>query len=75
MMRRYTRGGWRKLQRNPRGTDPSDRIAFDVSIGAVAAGRPKLVQLHRAHRIDNETLQSLERVLDLGELGAISAKA
>ena len=48
---------------------------FDVIIGAVVAGRAELVQLHRAHRIDNETMRSLELDLDLEELGAISAKA
>jgi CPA1 family monovalent cation:H+ antiporter len=48
---------------------------FDVIIGAVEAGRDELVRLHRANRIDNETLRSLERDLDLEELGAESAKA
>lgn len=48
---------------------------FDVVIAAVAAGREELVRLHRANRIDDETLHSLERDLDLEELGAISAKA
>jgi CPA1 family monovalent cation:H+ antiporter len=47
---------------------------FDVVIAAVAAGRQELVRLHRAHQIDDETLLSLERDLDLEELGAISAK-
>ena len=48
---------------------------FDVIIGAVEAGRAELVRLHRADRIDNETLRSLELDLDLEELGAESAKA
>lgn len=48
---------------------------FDVIIGAVEAGRAELVRLHRANRIDNETLRSLELDLDLEELGAESAKA
>ena len=48
---------------------------FDVVIGAVEAGRAELVRLHRSHRIDNETLRSLELDLDLEELGAVSAKA
>ena len=47
---------------------------FDVIIGAVAAGRDELLRLHRARRIDDETLRSLEHDLDLEELGAISAK-
>ena len=48
---------------------------FDIVIAAVAAGRGELVRLHRAGQIDDETLHSLERDLDLEELGAISAKA
>jgi NhaP-type Na+/H+ and K+/H+ antiporter len=48
---------------------------FDVVIAAVAAGRRELVRLHRANQIDDETLQSLERDLDLEELAAISAKS
>ncbi|PZU09648.1 Na+/H+ antiporter [Sphingomonas sp.] len=47
---------------------------FDLILAAVAAGREELVRLHRAHEIDDETLHSLERDLDLEELGAISAK-
>ena len=55
----------------------TDRVVahFDVILTAVAAGRRELVRLHRAQQIDDETLQSLERDLDLEELGAISAKA
>jgi Na+/H+ antiporter len=48
---------------------------FDVVIASVAAGRRELVRLHRANQIDDETLQSLERDLDLEELAAISAKS
>jgi CPA1 family monovalent cation:H+ antiporter len=48
---------------------------FDVVLGAVAAGRRELIRLHRAGEIDDETLQELERDLDLEELSAISAKA
>jgi len=48
---------------------------FDVIIAAVAAGRAELVRLHRTRCIDDETLYSLERDLDLEELSAISAKA
>ncbi|USI74722.1 Na+/H+ antiporter [Sphingomonas morindae] len=48
---------------------------FDIIIAAVAAGRAELVRLHRANRIDNATLRSLELDLDLEELGAESAKA
>jgi CPA1 family monovalent cation:H+ antiporter len=55
----------------------TDAIAahFDVIIAAVTAGRRELVRLHRANQIDDETLQSLERDLDLEELAAISAKS
>ncbi|WP_091741064.1 cation:proton antiporter [Phenylobacterium immobile] len=48
---------------------------FDVVLAAVAAGRAELVRLHRAGEIDDETLDELERDLDLEELGAISATA
>jgi monovalent cation/hydrogen antiporter len=47
---------------------------YDVILAAVGAGRTELVRLHRAHAIDDETLHSLERDLDLEELAAISAK-
>lgn len=64
---------------NYTGTDAQKQLDiaahFDVIIAAVAAGRSELVRLHRAHQIDDETLLSLERDLDLEELGAISAKA
>ena len=48
---------------------------FDVVLEAVAAGRRGLIRLHRAGDIDDETLDELERDLDLEELSAISAKA
>jgi CPA1 family monovalent cation:H+ antiporter len=48
---------------------------FDVVLEAVAAGRRELIRLHRAGDIEDETLQELERDLDLEELSAISAKA
>jgi CPA1 family monovalent cation:H+ antiporter len=47
---------------------------FDVIIAAVAAGRAELVRLHRAGRIDDETLHDLEHDLDLEELAAAAAK-
>ncbi|MES2337115.1 MAG: Na+/H+ antiporter [Pseudomonadota bacterium] len=47
---------------------------FDVVIAAVDAGREELVRLHRAGRIDDETLHDLERDLDLEELAAAAAK-
>ncbi|MDP3618309.1 MAG: Na+/H+ antiporter [Ramlibacter sp.] len=48
---------------------------FDVVLEAVAAGRHELLRLHRRGDVDDETLQELERDLDLEELGAISAKS
>lgn len=48
---------------------------FDVVLEAVASGRRELIRLHRAGEIDDETLQELERDLDLEELSALSAKA
>jgi len=59
---------------------PQERVKaieehFSLIIAAVTAGRAELVRLHRAHQIDDETLHSLERDLDLEELGAISNMA
>ena len=48
---------------------------FDVVLEAVAAGRRELIRLHRAGDIEDETLQELERDLDLEELSAVSQKA
>lgn len=48
---------------------------FDIVVEAVRAGRTELVALHRAHRIDDETLHDLERDLDLEELAARAAMA
>jgi monovalent cation/hydrogen antiporter len=48
---------------------------FDVVLQAVASGRRELIRLHRAGDIDDETLDELERDLDLEELSAISAKS
>ena len=47
---------------------------YSIILAAVEAARAELVQLHRAHQIDDETLDNLERDLDLEELGALSAK-
>ncbi|HET7845513.1 MAG TPA: Na+/H+ antiporter [Xanthomonadales bacterium] len=48
---------------------------FDVVLAAVAAGRQELIRLHRAGDIDDETMDELERDLDLEELSAIAAKS
>jgi monovalent cation/hydrogen antiporter len=47
---------------------------FDLIIEAVNAGRAELVRLHRAGRIDDETLHDLEHDLDLEEIAATAAK-
>ncbi len=47
---------------------------YGIILAAVEAARAELVRLHRAHQIDDETLHSLERDLDLEELGALSLK-
>ncbi|URD61866.1 Na+/H+ antiporter [Sphingomonas sp. KRR8] len=44
---------------------------FDVMLKALAAGRAKLILLHRKGDIEDETLHNLERDLDLEELGLI----
>jgi Na+/H+ antiporter len=51
---------------------PGMKAHFNVIVAAIAAGRTELVRLHRAAEIDDETLHSLERDLDLEELHAIS---
>ena len=54
---------------------PSLHAHFNLVLEAIAVGRAELLRLHRNGEIDEETLQELERDLDLEELGAISAKA
>ena len=50
-------------------------LSVSLSSGAaVTAGRAELVRLHRAGRIDDETLHDLEHDLDLEELAAAAAK-
>jgi CPA1 family monovalent cation:H+ antiporter len=53
------------------GVMPGLRAHFDVILAAIAAGRAELVRLHRAGKIEDETLHDLERDLDLEELGAL----
>lgn len=50
---------------------PGIRAHFDVILAAVAAGRSKLIHLHRKGLIEDEVLHDLERDLDLEELGAL----
>lgn len=47
---------------------------FDLVLEATAAGRAKLIRLHRAGKIDDRTLHELEHDLDLEELSALAAK-
>jgi monovalent cation/hydrogen antiporter len=54
---------------------PGLHAHFDVVLEAVAVARTELIRLHRAGEIDEETLQELERDLDLEELSAMSAKS
>ena len=54
---------------------PSLHAHFDLVLEAIAAGRAELLRLHRSGEIDEETLQELERDLDLEELSALSAKS
>ena len=53
-----------------------DRINahYNVILAAVAAGREELMRLHRAAKIDDDTLHSLERVLDIDEIGALHGR-
>jgi monovalent cation/hydrogen antiporter len=76
LLERYTR---RTTVRETFDGTAEDRTAaiaahFDIIIAAARAGRDELVRLHRAHRIDDDTLHDLERDLDLEELGAIYQK-
>jgi CPA1 family monovalent cation:H+ antiporter len=54
---------------------PTLHAQFDLVLEAVAVARAELIRLHRGGEIDEETLQELERDLDLEELSAMAAKA
>ncbi len=47
---------------------------FDVVLAAVAAGRKELIGLHRKGEIDEETLHTLERDLDVEEISALDGR-
>jgi CPA1 family monovalent cation:H+ antiporter len=53
---------------------PAMQAHYSLILEAVAVGRTELLRLHRSGAIDDNTLQELERDLDLEELAAISAK-
>ena len=48
---------------------------LDVVVTGVAAGRAELLSLHRRGQIDDDTLHSLERNLDLEEYSAVSGSS
>lgn len=47
------------------------RPHFDMVLESIAAGRAELIRMHRAGKIEDETLHELERDLDVEELGII----
>ena len=47
------------------------RPHFDLVQASIAAGRAELIRMHRAGKIEDETLHELERDLDVEELGII----
>lgn len=51
---------------------PTLKAHFQLVLDAIAVGRAELLRLHRSGEIDEETLQDLERDLDLEELSALS---
>ncbi|MDR6951135.1 CPA1 family monovalent cation:H+ antiporter [Ancylobacter sp. 3268] len=51
---------------------PTLHAHFNLVLEAIASGRIELLRLHRSGQIDEETLQELERDLDLEELSARS---
>ena len=76
LLRRYTARVATGVDFTGTEDERADAIAahLDVIIGAVRAGRAELVRLHRANRIDDETMRDLEHDLDLEEMGAVAAK-
>jgi CPA1 family monovalent cation:H+ antiporter len=77
LLDRYTRHAQlsQRYSENQSQLQPQLHAHFDLVLEAVAAGRAELLRLHRAGEIDDDTLNELERDLDLEELGALSAKA
>jgi monovalent cation/hydrogen antiporter len=54
---------------------PGLHAHFDLVLEAVSVARAELIRLHRRGEIDEETLQELERDLDLEEISALSSKS
>ena len=50
------------------------RSLVGVILAAVAAGRSELLRMRQAGDIDDETLHSLERDLDIEEVGALDSR-
>lgn len=76
LLERYTRRATIAASYVNNESEHKDRINahFDVILAAVAAGRHELMRLHRAGDIDDETLHSLERDLDIEEIGALDSR-
>ncbi len=76
LLERYTRRATMAEKYAGNESEHIDRLNahFDVILAAVKAGRDELMRLHRAGAIDEETLQSLERDLDIQEVGALHAQ-
>lgn len=54
---------------------PGVNAHFDLVLAAIAASRVELIRLHRVGDIDEHTLGSLQKNLDLEELNAIAVRA
>ncbi|MFT3731520.1 MAG: Na+/H+ antiporter [Hyphomicrobium sp.] len=76
LLEKYTRRATMAERYAGNESEHKDRINahFDVVLAAVAAGRQELMRLHRAGKIDDETLHSIERDLDIEEIGALDAR-
>jgi monovalent cation/hydrogen antiporter len=76
LLERYTRRATMAQQYAGNESEHVEHINahFDVILAAVQAGRHELMRLHRAGKIDEETLQSLERELDIEEIGALNER-
>jgi CPA1 family monovalent cation:H+ antiporter len=76
LLERYTRRAAAATSYAGNESEHKDKLNahFDVILAAVAAGRNELMRLHRAGDIDEETLHSLERDLDIEEIGALDSR-
>ncbi|MFA5956202.1 Na+/H+ antiporter [Hyphomicrobium sp.] len=76
LLERYTRRANMAVSYATDEEGHKDRVNahFDVILAAVAAGRKELMRLHRVGDIDDETLHSLEKDLDIEEIGALEGR-